>query len=88
MIAGATDIALDANQHQSMILAGDIGATKTLLEVGTLPQGRWQPAFGRRYVGAEHPDFDHVLRAFLREWEAHYGSPADIRLTDCPGSSG
>src|SRR3990172_5753296 len=75
MIAGATDIALDASQHLTMILAGDIGATKTLLEVGDLRQGRWRPAFIRRYLGADHRDFDSVLRAFLLEWEAHHGSP-------------
>jgi len=70
-----------------MILAGDIGATKTLLEVGTLRQGRWHPAFGKRYVGADHPDFDSVLRAFLLEWEAHHGSPVTIARA-CFGVAG
>ncbi len=70
-----------------MILVGDIGATKTLLEIGTLRQGRWQPGFSRRYVGAEHPDFEHVLRAFLREWEAHHGSPVTIARA-CFGVAG
>jgi glucokinase len=54
-----------------MILVGDLGATKTLLEVGNLQNGRWQPVFGRRYVAADHPKFDSVLQAFLQEWEAH-----------------
>ena len=70
-----------------MILVGDIGATKTLLEIGTLQQGRWQPGFSRRYAGAEHPDFDHVLRAFLRECEAHHGSPVTI-VRACFGVAG
>ncbi|MEK7876973.1 MAG: glucokinase, partial [Pseudomonadota bacterium] len=71
----------------TMILAGDIGATKTLLEVGTLRQGRWHPAFGQRYVGADHPDFESVLRAFLLEWEAHHASPATIARA-CFGVAG
>jgi glucokinase len=53
-----------------MILVGDVGATKTLLEIGVLGDGRWQPAFGRRYVDADHPSFDSVLQAFLQEWRA------------------
>lgn len=87
MISGATDIALDANQHLTMILAGDVGATKTLLEVGTLRQGRWRPAFGRRYVGADHPDFDSVLREFFVETSAHHGSPVTIARA-CFGVAG
>lgn len=70
-----------------MILAGDIGATKTLLEIGTLRQGRWHPAFGRRYLGADHPDFDGVLRAFLLQWEAHHGLPVTITRA-CFGVAG
>jgi glucokinase len=70
-----------------MILAGDIGATKTLLEIGSLRQGRWHPAFGRRYVGADHPDFESVLRAFLLEWEQHHGSPVTIARA-CFGVAG
>jgi glucokinase len=70
-----------------MILAGDIGATKSLLEIGTLRQGLWRPAFGQRYVGAEYPDFDSVLRAFFHEWEARHGSPVTIARA-CFGVAG
>ena len=70
-----------------MILAGDIGATKTVLEIGALRQGRWHPAFGRRYLGADYPDFASVLREFLREWKAHHGSPAPIARA-CFGVAG
>ena len=70
-----------------MILAGDAGATKTLLEVGSLRNGRWQPAFGRRYAAADHPTFDSVLRAFLREWEAHAGA-GDQLAQACFGVAG
>ena len=70
-----------------MILVGDIGATKTLLEVGTLRQGGWHPAFGKRYVGADHPDFERVLRAFLSEWERYHGSPVTITRA-CFGVAG
>lgn len=70
-----------------MILAGDIGATKTLLEVGALRQGRWFPAFGRRYAGANHADFASVLRAFLLEWESRHGSAVTIARA-CFGVAG
>ena len=58
----------------NMILVGDVGATKTLLEVGILRNGRWQPACGRRYAAADYPTFDGVLRAFLNEWQAQAGA--------------
>jgi glucokinase len=61
-----------------MILVGDIGATKTLLEVGTLRDGKWQAVFGRRYEAAQHPDFDHVLQAFLSAWRADSGGDGKV----------
>ena len=70
-----------------MILVGDLGGTKTVLEIGTLRQGRWRPAFSRRYVGADYPDFDSVLRAFLLEWKAHHGSSVTIARA-CFGVAG
>ena len=53
-----------------MILAGDVGATKILLEVGEMRSGKWQPALARRYVSAEAESFPAVLTAFLGEWNA------------------
>ena len=53
-----------------MILVGDIGGTKTLLEAGRLVAGRWSPVFGARYEAAEHSGFDSVLRHFLQAWSA------------------
>lgn len=53
-----------------MILAGDIGATKTLLELGELQHGRWMTMFAGRYLAAEHQDFFSVLRTFFSEWTA------------------
>ena len=51
-----------------MILAGDVGATKILLEVGETRSGKWQPALARRYVTADAGSFPAVLTAFLGEW--------------------
>ena len=48
-----------------MILAGDVGATKILLEVGELRSDRWEPALERRYSTAEAENFSDVLRSFL-----------------------
>lgn len=70
-----------------MILAGDVGATKTLLEAGILQDGRWRPAFGRRYAAAGHPDFDSVLRTFFQEWAAQQQAPVKIARA-CFGVAG
>ena len=51
-----------------MILAGDVGATKILLEVGESRSGKWQPALARRFATADAENFDAVLTAFLGEW--------------------
>ncbi len=51
-----------------MILVGDIGGTKTVLEAGRLQEGRWLPAFGARYAAADHGGFESVLRQFIGEW--------------------
>ena len=52
-----------------MILAGDVGGTKILLEVGELRSGRWVPAFARRYAADEVIQFEDVMHRFLAEWE-------------------
>ena len=51
-----------------MILAGDVGATKILLEVGEARSGKWFPKLARRYATAEAASFPEVLTAFLGEW--------------------
>jgi glucokinase len=70
-----------------MILVGDIGATKTLLEVGILRDGRWHAVFGRRYAAVDYPDFDRVLQAFLSAWAAHGSGDAKL-LQACLGVAG
>ena len=51
-----------------MILAGDVGATKILLEVGEARSGKWQSALARRYETANVESFPAALTAFLGEW--------------------
>jgi glucokinase len=51
-----------------LILAGDVGATKILLEVGEVRGGRWETLLARRYATAEAQDFTSLLTAFLGEW--------------------
>ncbi|MBI4189020.1 MAG: glucokinase [Betaproteobacteria bacterium] len=70
-----------------MILVGDVGATKTLLEVGTLREGRWRPAFGRRYGAVDHPSFDSLLQAFFHEWVAQRRAGEEITRA-CFGVAG
>jgi hypothetical protein len=44
-----------------VILAGDVGGTKILLEAGEFTSGRWKPALARRYVLAEYAGMEQVL---------------------------
>ncbi len=53
-----------------MILAGDVGATKILLEVGEARSGRWESAHSRRYATGEAASFPAQLKEFLSEWQA------------------
>jgi glucokinase len=60
-----------ANAEETrVILAGDVGATKILLEVGVSRTGRWEPVLSRRYATEEAENFSAVLDAFLAEWRA------------------
>lgn len=52
-----------------MIVAGDVGATKILLEVGQSRTGRWKPVLARRFAAEAYADFPAVLEAFLDEWK-------------------
>lgn len=53
-----------------MILAGDVGATKILLEAGEMRSGRWEAALARRYEVDEFSEISEVLDRFLEEWTA------------------
>jgi len=53
-----------------VILAGDVGATKILLEVGEFRSERWQPALAKRYITGDVENFPAVLTSFLGEWNA------------------
>ena len=62
-----------------MILAGDVGATKILLEVGELRSGKWQAAHSARFAAADVADFPAVIAEFLDGWNAV--KPARARIT-------
>jgi glucokinase len=62
-----------------LILAGDIGATKILLEVGELRSEGWVAAQARRYGTSDAEDFGAILTAFLGEWNRH--RPRDQRIS-------
>lgn len=51
-----------------MILAGDVGATKILLELGQVRSGRWETELARRYETAEAESLSAILAAFLGDW--------------------
>ena len=50
-----------------MILAGDVGATKILLEVGESRTGKWEPVLARRFATEGAENFSSILEAFLDE---------------------
>jgi glucokinase len=53
-----------------VILAGDVGATKILLEVGESRSGAWQTRFAQRYATHDELNFPEMLRVFLAEWKS------------------
>ncbi len=62
-----------------MILAGDVGGTKILLEVGESRSGRFESAFARRYSAENVVNFVDVMKTFLEEGEKE--KPARARIT-------
>jgi glucokinase len=64
-----------------VILAGDVGATKILLEVGESRTGRWEVAFARRYAAEGAVSFSATIESFLDEWRAEAGG----RRISCAG---
>ena len=62
-----------------MILAGDVGGTKILLEAGEFTSGRWKAALARRYKLADFASMEEVLGAFLDEWQRE--RPPRARIT-------
>ena len=64
-----------------MILAGDVGATKILLEAGDFRSGGWESVLARRYAIVDFDNFHEVVRRFLDEFEDV--KPARSRITAC-----
>ena len=62
-----------------MILAGDVGGTKILLEAGEFTSGRWKAALARRYLLADFASMEEVLGTFLDEWQRE--RPPRARIT-------
>jgi glucokinase len=51
----------------TIILAADIGGTKTLLQLSDYSNGQYQLLCERRYVSQDYASFDSVLSAFLND---------------------
>ena len=62
-----------------MILAGDVGATKILLEAGDFRSDAWKPLIQRRYLLADFDSFGDAIARFMEEWRAV--KPARARIT-------
>lgn len=70
-----------------MILAGDIGATKALLLLAALRQGRLTPVLERRYPVASFADFSAMLSRFVDECRQHRGRGLRLERA-CFGAAG
>ena len=62
-----------------MILAGDVGGTKILLEVGEMRSGRWESMFAERYASVDVVTFPALLEKFLAAWDEV--KPSRARIT-------
>ncbi|MFA5242555.1 MAG: glucokinase [Sulfuricella sp.] len=72
---------------ERLILAGDIGGTKTLLQLAAVRQGAFHVICERRFDSAAHADFSSLLGEFMRTAALH---AADARPVDaaCFGVAG
>ena len=70
-----------------MILAGDIGGTKTLLLLARMRQGRPEPLLERRYAAAGFADFSAMLARFLEECREHCARTPRV-ASACFGAAG
>jgi len=70
-----------------MILAGDIGGTKTLLEVGSFADGQWRPTFRVRYTSSDYLNLHILLQRFFRDWNA-IRTPHEALTHACLGVAG
>lgn len=61
-----------------VVLAGDLGGTKILLELSRCEGGSLEVLFGRRYAAARYAGIESVLRAFLDEFSASGATPTGI----------
>jgi glucokinase len=70
-----------------MIVAGDVGGTKSLLQLAGLRRGRPVAVLERRYMAADFADFAAMLERFLGECRAQRGR--GLRLARaCFGAAG
>ncbi len=67
------------------VLAGDIGGTKTLLQIAEVTPGRHQIVFEKRYASENHQQFLPLVKAFMEALAEH----TDIRpQSACFGVAG
>lgn len=71
-----------------LILAGDVGGTKTLLQLADVaPDGAMRPVYERRFDSATHEDFNALLQEFLYAAE-FMPAAADPVAAACFGVAG
>ena len=70
-----------------MILAGDIGGTKAMLQLAQVRQGVIKPVFEARFAAASFTGFAAVLAQFLQDYRQQSGRKA-VLASACFGAAG
>lgn len=71
----------------TIILAGDIGGTKTLLRLAEKQSDKLEVLYEQRFAGANYASFSDVLREFLAQAETHLGGLPTLSAA-CLGIAG
>ena len=75
----------NGSEVKTMILAGDIGGTKTLLGLFDAAPARPRPLLVRSFGTLDHPDLPTMIAAFLKEDDATAGGPRGAIESACFG---
>jgi len=71
----------------TIVLAGDIGGTKTLLRLAEPDGTAWRSLYEQRFASANYASFSDVLREFLAQAQQHLGDLPNLSAA-CFGIAG
>ncbi|MFM7886708.1 MAG: glucokinase, partial [Pseudanabaena sp.] len=71
----------------TIVLAGDIGGTKTLLRLAEPDETAWRSLYEQRFASANYTSFSDVLHEFLAQSKQHLGDLPSLSAA-CFGIAG